>query len=69
MTIQQIHDLAVNMGMESDLRGIKIARKALDRAKAKHDQTPAKDRWELDAEALTNPYLDSRILFDPKREV
>ncbi len=69
MTIQQIHDLAVKMGMESDLRGLKTVRKVLDRAKVRHDRTAAKDRWELDHEALTNPYLDSRILFDPKREV
>lgn len=69
MTIQQIHDLAVKMGMETDLRGLKTVRKVLERAKARHDRTAPKDRWELDAEALTNPYLDSRILFDSKREV
>ena len=69
MTINQIYDLAVKLGMQADLRGRNAAAKVLERAKRKLEHTPEKDRWELDPEATKNPYLDSRILFNPGRPV
>lgn len=69
MTITQIYQLAVKLGMLADLRGSKRVSKVLQRAKEKFDRTSAEDRWELDPVATSNPYLDSRVLFDHGRPV
>ena len=62
MTIQNIFNLAIKMGTESDLRGRDTVEKFLQRKKAKYDKLPDKEKDVFDKDALTNPYLDSRIL-------
>src|SRR3989344_2414146 len=70
MTIQQIYDLAVEMGMKADPRGLAVAKKWLLKTKKEYDEMPAKKKKYFDPETLKNPYSDSRILFgDPKKQV
>jgi len=70
MTIQQIYDLAVEMGMKADPRGLAVAKKWLLKTKKEYDEMPAKKKKYFDSESLKNPYSDSRILFgDPKKQV
>lgn len=70
MTIQQIYDLAIKMGIESDLRGKDKVEKLLRRTKEKYDKLGKEEKAEFDADKLTNPYSDARILTgNPKKEV
>ncbi|MFA5754956.1 MAG: NGG1p interacting factor NIF3 [Candidatus Paceibacterota bacterium] len=59
MKIQEIFDLAVKMGIDSDFRGASGVQKLLDKKKKKYDSLNDKEGFDLDS--LTNPYLDSRI--------
>jgi len=61
MKIQEIFDLAIKMGIESDFRGKEGVQKLLDRKKKKYEALSEKAKEEFDKEALTNPYLDTRI--------
>lgn len=61
MKTKEIFDLAIKMGIESDLRGSAKVEKFLSRKKKKYDELSEDKKDEFDIEALTNPYLDSRI--------
>ncbi len=70
MTIQQIYDLAIQMGIESDPRGEAKVKKLLAKRKKAFGELPAKKTKFFDAETLKNPFSDTRILFgDPKTNV
>ncbi len=69
MTIQQIYDLAIKLGITSDLRGQAKVKKVLGKIKAKYEKLGAEAKKEFDTERLINPYSDSRILVDPKKEI
>lgn len=62
MTIQQIYDLAIKMGIESDLRGKEKVRRLLKRTKEQYDKLNEEEKEEFDVERLNNPYSDARIL-------
>ncbi|MCL5056844.1 MAG: Nif3-like dinuclear metal center hexameric protein [Actinobacteria bacterium] len=62
MKIREIYELAVAMGMEADPRGMDRVRSLLDKEKKKYNDMKEEDRKEFDAEALSNPYADTRIL-------
>lgn len=62
MTIQQIYDLAVKMGIESDLRGKEKVRRLLKRTKEQYEKMSKEGKTEFDIEKLVNPYSDARIL-------
>ena len=62
MKIQEIYNLAINKGIESDFRGREGVERMLARKKEKFDGLSEKDKEEFDKEALSNPFLDSRIL-------
>jgi len=64
MTTKEIYDLAVKMGMESDLRGKKGVQKYLERFKKKFEKLDKEARSNFDQEKLSNPYSDTRILVD-----
>lgn len=67
MTLQQIYDLGVEMGIKADPRGETGVKKFLARTKKEYEETPAKKKEFLDKESFKNPYSDSRILYgDPK---
>lgn len=63
MTIKQIYNLAIELGIANDPRGKKGIEKSLARQKAKYQKLSKDDRALFDRERLTNPYADTRILF------
>jgi len=62
MTIQEIFDLGLKMGVESDFRGREGIKRFIERKRKKFNDLPEKAKKGFDQEALRNPYLDSRIL-------
>lgn len=70
MTIQEIYNLAIKMGIESDFRNKEEIDNQLERLKEKYDKMEESEKQEFDLERLTNPYSDTRILFgDPQKQV
>ena len=69
MTLKEIYALALEMGIKSDLRGEAKVRKNLLKVKEKFDKLDDEQKAEFDAERLSNPYSDTRILYDNGREV
>jgi len=63
MTIQEIYNLAIKMGIESDFRDEEEIKKMLGRLKEKYDKMGEEEKKEFDIERLKNPYSDTRILF------
>lgn len=69
MTIQEIYDLGVEMGIKADPRGAEGVKRFLARSKKQYEESSQKKKY-FDKESLTNPFSDSRILFgDPKTKV
>jgi len=62
MKINDIYNLAIEMGIEADLRGRQGVEKALQRKRKRFDSLPDKEKKDFDQETLKNPYSDSRIL-------
>lgn len=69
MTIEQIYNLAIKMGMKSDLRGERQVKKMLTHLKKQYEKMPGKQKKEFDKERLTNPYSDTRILNKTKKPI
>ena len=63
MTVGEIFELAIKMGMEADPRGKAGVEKYLARQKKGYDELPEKRKEDFDLENLKNPYSDTRILF------
>jgi len=61
MTIKDIYNLSIKMGIESDFRGKEGVQKLLDAKKHKFDKMSEKEKEEFNKEALENPYLDSGV--------
>jgi len=61
MTIKEIYNLAIQMGIKSDFRGEEGVRKFLEDKRKKYEKMDEKEKEEFDKEALENPYLDTRI--------
>lgn len=69
MTLQQIYDLALEMGIKADPRGEARVKKLLARAKKEYEDLPEKKKKLVDLEGLKSPYSDSRILFGDEKTV
>lgn len=70
MSIQEIYDLAIQMAIEADPRGVQAVKKELEKRKKAHKELSEKKRKFFDLETLTNPYSDSRILYgDPHLKI
>lgn len=70
MTIKQIYDLAVSLGIKHDPRSEKICRKRLKNLKEEYNRLPAEAKKEFDLERLNNPYSDTRVYYgDPNKKV
>ena len=70
MTLQEIYDLAIEMGIKADPRGEKAVRKILEKRKKEFKELSEKKKKFFDPQTLTNPYADTRVLYgDPKTEV
>lgn len=62
MTLGEIYQKALEVGIEADPRGSDGVKKLLARRKKEYDELPKKKKEEYDLEDLKNPYSDSRIL-------
>lgn len=69
MTTKQIYELAIQMGMKSDLRGENGVKKYLERAKKQFERLDKNAQAEFDKEKMINPYSDTRVLVDNKKKV
>ncbi|KKR48960.1 MAG: NIF3 (NGG1p interacting factor 3)-like protein [Candidatus Magasanikbacteria bacterium GW2011_GWC2_40_17] len=71
MTIQQIYNLALQLGLKTDLRGEKGVKKYLAKIKKYYESLSAEEKKYFDETKLQDPYADSSIhLADsPKLEV
>jgi len=70
LTVEQIHRLAVDLGIKNDLRGVAAVKRHLLREKARYEKLPKDEKAQFDRESLWNPYSDTRIYCgDPKRIV
>lgn len=70
MTIQEIYDLAIEMGIAADPRGVAKIKKLLDERKKEYKELTEKKKKYFDLESLSNPYSDTGILYgDKKRPV
>lgn len=63
MTIQQIYDLAIDMGIKADPRGVERVKNLLKKRKKDYEELSEKKKKLFDLEDLKNPYSDSRFLF------
>jgi len=61
MKINDIYNLMLKMGMESDFRGKDGVQKVLDKKRKKFEKMSDEEKQDFDEEALENPYLDSGI--------
>lgn len=61
MKIKEIFDLAINLGIGADFRGKDHIEKNLRKRKEKYENLSAEKKEIFDLEALSNPYMDSRI--------
>lgn len=66
MTLGEIYDKAVAMGIQADPRGADGIKKLLARRKKEYEELPASKKKEFDTEDLVNPFSDSRILLGDK---
>lgn len=70
MTLQDIYDLAIKMGINADPRGKVGVERFLKRKKEQFESLSKDKKEEFDKESLTNPYADTRILYgDPDTKV
>ncbi|MBI1981972.1 MAG: NGG1p interacting factor NIF3 [Candidatus Levybacteria bacterium] len=62
MTLQEIYDLAIEMGIKADPRGAERVKKLLSRTKKEYEELALAKKKFFDLESLRNPYSDTRIL-------
>jgi len=63
MKTNEIYNLAINKGIETDFRGKEGIEKLLKRRKEKFEKLSEEEKKDFDIESLKNPYLDSQILY------
>jgi len=69
MNQKEILKLAIKMGAKADLRGETAVKKHLARCKKRFDKLSKNKQKEFDREILTNPYMDSGVWVDNKKQV
>ncbi|MCL4367665.1 MAG: NGG1p interacting factor NIF3 [Actinobacteria bacterium] len=62
MRLQDMYETAFRAGIKADPRGEDRIKSLLDRVRKEYDGLAEDKRWEFDAERLTNPFADTRIL-------
>lgn len=62
MKIQEIYNLAVESGRKADFRSSEDVEKLLERKRKKFEKLSEQEKKGFDAESLTNPYSDTRVL-------
>lgn len=70
MTIQDIYQLAIKLGIENDFRDEKEIEHLLEKRKKGYEKLSKKEKEVYDPENITNPFSDTRILWpdDPKAQ-
>ena len=68
MNIQQIFDLAIQVGVKNDPRGEKEVKEVLKKNREDFKELPKKIQAEYDKERFVNPYSDSRFLYGDKNK-
>lgn len=69
MTVEQIYNLAIKLGIENDLRGKAHMQKHIKQVKEKFEKLGSEEKKFYDKEKLNNPYPDSRVLHDSGKPV
>lgn len=69
MTLKQIYELGIRLGVDHDLRGKAKVQYHLKKAKERFEKMSEKEKECFDQEKLTNPYSDTRMLFDNGKPV
>jgi len=69
LTIKQIYNLAIYLGIKNDLRGQAIVKRKLERVKKHYQELSDSAKEEFDTERLTNPFSDSRFFGDPNAKI
>jgi len=64
MNIEQIHKLAVELGIKNDFRPKTQIEKQLKRIKEKYQKLSKEEKETFDSERLVNPYSDTRVHFN-----
>jgi putative NIF3 family GTP cyclohydrolase 1 type 2 len=64
MTLKQIFDLAIKIGIKNDFRTKKEINEFLRRKKEGYDKLSREEKRYFDKEELINPYADTQIHFD-----
>ncbi len=67
MTIQEIHKLAIELGIKADFRSKEKIEKMLKREQEKFENLTESKKEYFDESRLTNPYADSGIQFDNQK--
>ncbi len=62
LTLHQIYQKAIEMGIQADPRGVEGVAKVLKRRKQEYEDLAKAKKEEFDTEDLVNPYSDSRVL-------
>ena len=70
MKLEEIYELAIEMGIEGDVREEEELEEKLEDAKEEYEELEGKDKEVFDKQRLKNPFQDSRLLHgDPDTEV
>jgi putative NIF3 family GTP cyclohydrolase 1 type 2 len=69
MKLQEIYKLAIEFGIQNDLRPKKEIDKKLKRLKDKFEKMSDQEKEFFDKERLANPYMDTAIHFDSGSDV
>ncbi len=69
MNLQQIYELAIELGIKNDLRPRKDIEKKMLRIGKEYQKLNKKEKQIFDKERLTNPYMDSTIHFDSGKKI
>src|SRR3989344_5460725 len=70
MTLRQIYQLAIDLGLNADPRGKDKVKRILKKENDRYKKLNDKEKKYFDMESLENPYSDSRLLFgDPNKTI
>src|SRR3989344_6278962 len=69
LTIKQIYNLAIELGIKNDLRGQALVRHKLVRVKKQYDDLKSAHQAEFDRERLINPFSDTRFFGNPDKKI
>lgn len=63
MKVTELYNLAINKGIDADLRGRAAVEKMLARRRHNYENLTNREKADFDASSLVNPYADSQILY------